>query len=287
QFQSAPAPDATQVISEQPTVSDSTAALPLTPTDQIGQSDELSASAFPEDNAALDAEDDEYAEEEEKKRSPWFWPIIGVVILALLAGIGLWAASLGSDQEPEPEPTETAATIEIDEDDYIGRDIDEVAEELEALGFTVDRVERDATEAAGTVLALRPTGEVEEGSEIRVSYSNGEGVEPQPAPEPDPTTQQPAPDPTTPQQQQPAPDPTTQAPAPTTQAPAPTTPQQPAPTTPDEPAPTTPEGPPEETPDEPSPGSPGPGEGPAAGDAEPPEITSQSVPTVTEPEPSN
>ena len=209
QFQSAPDPDATQVISEQPTVSDSTAALPLTPTDQIGQSDELSASAFPEDNADLDAEDDEYAEEEEKKRSPWFWPIIGVVILALLAGIGLWAASLGSDQEPEPEPTETAATIEIDEDDYIGRDIDEVAEELEALGFTVDRVERDATEAAGTVLALRPTGEVEEGSEIRVSYSNGEGVEPAPAPEPDPTTQEQAPPPPPPTTQAPAPDPTT------------------------------------------------------------------------------
>ena len=291
QFQSAPDPDATQVISEQPTVSDSTAALPLTPTDQIGQSDELSASAFPEDNAALDAEDDEYAEEEEKKRSPWFWPIIGVVILALLAGIGLWAASLGSDQEPEPEPTETAATIEIDEDDYIGRDIDEVAEELEELGFTVDRVERDATEAAGTVLALRPTGEVEEGSEIRVSYSNGEDVEPQPAPEP--TTQEPAPAPSTPQQQAPAPStPQQEAPAPSTPqqqpAPDPTTPQQqaPAPSTPQQqqpaPDPTTPDQP---DPDPTTPDQPDPGAGPDPTDNG--AIGTSSVPTATEPEPSN
>ncbi|HEY4576907.1 MAG TPA: protein kinase [Yaniella sp.] len=291
QFQSAPDPDATQVISEQPTVSDSTAALPLTPTDQIGQSDELSASAFPEDNADLDAEDDEYAEEEEKKRSPWFWPIIGVVILALLAGVGLWAASLGSDEEPEPEPTETAATIEIDEDDYIGRDIDEVAEELEELGFTVDRVERDATEAAGTVLALRPTGEVEEGSEIRVSYSNGEGVEPAPAPEP--TTQEPAPAPSTPQQQAPVPStPQQEAPAPSTPqqqpAPDPTTPQQqaPAPSTPQQqqpaPDPTTPDQP---DPDPTTPDQPDPGAGPDPTDNG--AIGTSSVPTVTEIEPSN
>ena len=229
QLHSTPDPDATQVMSDAPGVSDSTAALPFTPTDQTAQTDQLSASASPDDHAELDS-DDEYADVDQKKRSPWFWPIIGVVILALLAGIGLWAASLGSDEEPEP--TETAAMIEIDADDYIGRDIDEVTEELEELGFTVNAVEREDTEPAGTVLAIRPSGEVEEGSEIRVSYSNGEGVDPEPAPEPDPTTQEqappppqttpaPAPDPTTPQQQQPAPqpDPTTQTQAPQTTPP--------------------------------------------------------------------
>lgn len=233
EFQSAGDPDATQVMSDMPTeVSDSTAALPVTPTDLTAQSGQVSASALPDEAAG--AYDEEatgaYAEDGEKKRSPWFWPIIGVVILALLAGIGLWAASLGSDEEPEPEPTETVATVEIDADDYVGRDIDEVEEELEELGFTVDRVERQDTEAAGTVLALSPTGEVEEGSEIRVSFSDGTGAEPAPAPEPEPepepepapTTQAPAPQPTT---QAPAPQPTTEAPAPqptpTTQAPAP------------------------------------------------------------------
>ena len=253
QLHSTPDPDATQVMSDAPGVSDSTAALPFTPTDQTAQTDQLSASASPDDHAELDS-DDEYADVDQKKRSPWFWPIIGVVILALLAGIGLWAASLGSDEEPEP--TETAAMIEIDADDYIGRDIDEVTEELEELGFTVNAVEREDTEPAGTVLAIRPSGEVEEGSEIRVSYSNGEGVDPEPAPEP--TTQQPAPqpDPTTPQQQ-PDPDPTTEAPAPPTQEPEP----DPDPTT-QAPAPTTQEPEPE-----------------ANGD---PEVTTQSVSAPTQ-----
>ena len=177
-------PHATQVLSETPAeASDSTAAMPVTPTEDLSaQSDELSASALPDEYD--DEAEAEETEEGKKKRSPWFWPIIGVIILAALAGIGLWAASLGSDEEPAPEETETAATITIDADDYVGRDVDEVTEELEELGFTVDRVEREDPEPFGTVLALSPTGEVEEGSEIRVSYSNGEGVEPAPAPEP-------------------------------------------------------------------------------------------------------
>ena len=188
EFHSAGDPDATQVMSDMPTeVSDSTAALPVTPTDLTAQSSQLSASALPDEEAgAYDEATGSYAEDGEKKRSPWFWPIIGVVILALLAGIGLWAASLGSDEEPEPEPTETVATVEIDADDYVGRDIDEVEEELEELGFTVGRVERQDTEAAGTVLALSPTGEVDEGSEIRVSFSDGTGEDPAPAPELEP-----------------------------------------------------------------------------------------------------
>src|SRR5690625_3692530 len=204
EFQAAADPNATQVMSSTPEVSDSTAALPVTP----AEGEELSASALTEDDHFAD-EDEGEAEEGKKKHSPWCWPIIGVIILALLAGIGLWAASLGSDEEPEPEPTETAATIEIDADDYVGRDIEEVTEELEELGFTVEAVERDETEAAGTVLALSPTGEVEEGSEIRVSYSNGEGSEPAPAPEPEPepNTQEQAPPPPATEQEQPEPQP--------------------------------------------------------------------------------
>src|SRR5699024_4839740 len=114
----------------------------------------------------------------------------------------------------------------VDAEDYVGRDVEEVSAELEELGFTVNAVERDGTETYGTVLSLNPTGEVEEGAEIRVNFSNGaEVVEPEPAPEPEPQPEpEPEPQPTT---QQPAPQPTTQQPAP-----QPTTPQQPAPTTP-------------------------------------------------------
>lgn len=227
QFQGMTDTHATQVMSDMPPASDATAALPVTPTDApsqlSAQSDGLSASSLPEDDADFESED---GYDDEKKRSPWFWPIIGIIILAALTGIGLWVASLGSDEEPEPEPTETVATVSVDADDYVGRDVEEVSAELEELGFTVNAVERDGTETYGTVLSLNPTGEVEEGAEIRVNFSNGaEVVEPEPAPEPEPQPEpEPEPQPTT---QQPAPQPTTQQPAP-----QPTTPQQPDPTTP-------------------------------------------------------
>ncbi len=245
QFNSANDPDATQLISDIPTgaesaaAADATTALPVTPKDGMAlsaQSNGFEPSTLPDDDVA---DQDTYADEGKKKRSPWFWPVIAVVILAALTGIGLWVASLGADEEPQPEPTETVATVEIDADDYVGRDIDEVEEELEELGFTVDRTERDDEEPAGTVLALNPTGEVEEGSEIRVSYSNGTGGAPEPAPAP---TQEQEPEPQQPQQ-----------PAPQTleqQQPAPQQPEQPAPQTtqqqPQQPASTPPE-----TPEEP------------------------------------
>ena len=260
QFQGMRDTHATQVISDAPVgaesapAADATTALPVTPNDNnalSAQSDGLAPSALPGEGAA---EFDDYRDDTEKKRSPWFWPVIAVVVLAALAGIGLWVASLGSDEDPAPEPTETVATVTINPDDYVGRDIDEVAEELEELGFTVDRVERDAEEPAGTVLALNPTGEVEEGAEIRVSYSNGTGGEPEPAPEPtQQQPEQPAPQPTQqPTQQQPQ-SPTQQQPtqqqpqSPTQQQPTPTQTQTvapPEPTTeaPPEPTETVPEG---------------------------------------------
>ncbi|HEY4535550.1 MAG TPA: protein kinase [Enteractinococcus sp.] len=255
QFQGMRDTHATQVISDAPVgaesapAADATTALPVTPNDNnalSAQSDGLAPSALPGEGAA---EFDDYRDDTEKKRSPWFWPVIAVVVLAALAGIGLWVASLGSDEDPAPEPTETVATVTINPDDYVGRDIDEVAEELEELGFTVDRVERDAEEPAGTVLALNPTGEVEEGAEIRVSYSNGTGGEPEPAPEPtQQQPEQPAPQPTQqqPTQQQPQ-SPTQQQP--TQQQPQSPTQQQPTPTqtqTVAPPEPTT-EAPPEPT----------------------------------------
>ena len=282
-------PDATQVMSDMPTeVSDSTAALPITPTNLTAQSSQVSASSLPDEKAG--AYDEEatgaYAEDGEKKRSPWFWPIIGVLILALLAGIGLWAASLGSDEEPEPEPTETVATVEIDADDYVGRNIDEVEADLEELGFTVNRVERQDTEAAGTVLALSPTGEVEEGSEIRVSFSDGTGVDPAPAPEPAPTTQEqaPPPPPTT-QAPEPEPEPTTEEPEPepTTEEPEP----EPEPTTEEpEPEPTTqePEPEPEPTTEDPDPNAnPDPDSNPEPRANGENGVTTQSVPAEVSP----
>lgn len=166
---------ATQVISDMPAEpSSATAAMPVADGEVSAQSDGLGADALPEEGAA-----DFEPVDEEKRRSPWFWPIIGVVILAALVGLGLWFSSLGSDEEPEPEPspTETVATVEVVAADYVGRDLEEVTAELEELGFTVEAEERDDSDPYGTVIALNPTGEVEEGSEITVTFSNGAEIE--------------------------------------------------------------------------------------------------------------
>lgn len=201
---------ATQVISDMPAEpSSATAAMPVADGEVSAQSDGLGADALPEEGAA-----DFEPVDEEKKRSPWFWPIIGVVILAALVGLGLWFSSLGSDEEPEPEPspTETVATVEVVAADYVGRDLEEVTAELEELGFTVEAEERDDSDPYGTVIALNPTGEVEEGSEITVTFSNGAEIENQDvAPDTEPTQQEP---PTQEQPQQPAPEPEPEQPAP-------------------------------------------------------------------------
>ena len=211
---------ATQIMSPTEEPSSTTAAMPAAQGAALSaQSNGYGAESLPEDGAA-----DFDTTDQEKKRSPWFWPLIGVVILAALVGIGLWVSSLGSDEEPEPEPseTETVATVELVASDYVGRDLEEVTAELEELGFTVEAEERDDSEPYGTVIALNPTGEVEEGETITVTFSNAAEVEPAPEPEPQPTTQEPEPEPQ-PTQEQPEPQPTQEQPAP---EPAPTTPEQ-------------------------------------------------------------
>src|SRR5699024_5641057 len=222
---------ATQIMSPAEEPSNATATMPAAQGGTLSaQSNGYDADSLPEDGAA-----DFDTTDQEKKRSPWFWPLIGVVILAALVGIGLWVSSLGSDEEPEPEPseTETVATVEITASDYVGRGLEEVTAELEELGFTVEAEERDDSEPYGTVIALDPTGEVEEGETITVTFSNAAELENQDVPAPEPEPQ--------PTQEQPRPEPTTQEPEPTTQQPEPTTQQpEPEPTT-QEPDPTTPE----------------------------------------------
>ncbi len=131
--------------------------------------------------------------------SPW---LLAIPILLLL-GIVVWAVAQGGDdpattgdeptsqqssQEQQPSssapatseapsetPSETATeaeTVDVDADDYVGRPVDDVVAELEALGLKTKTKEQEnlGTEEAGTVDALDPTGTVEEGTSITVTY---------------------------------------------------------------------------------------------------------------------
>ena len=72
-------------------------------------------------------------------------------------------------QEPEQPTTEAAPdTVEVNADDYVGRQAKDVEKDLEALGLktSTQTVDNPGDQEAGVVSALSPTGTVEEGRTI-------------------------------------------------------------------------------------------------------------------------
>ena len=107
------------------------------------------------------------AHAEQRRRSPWLIVLL-LAALALLAGGVTWALTTTND-DPEPDSSQR---VSINPQDYIGRDIDEVSEELENLGLEVDRNERvnPGKRDPGIVTGLDPTKGLREGDTITVSY---------------------------------------------------------------------------------------------------------------------
>ncbi|ROZ61594.1 serine/threonine-protein kinase [Kocuria soli] len=116
------------------------------------------------------------------------WPVIvvGVVIAALLAAvIYLALQNFGSTGEPSPRGTvststaqatgaDGATTVDINADDYVGRNVDTVVSELNALGLNVEVVgEADAETPSDQVTAVSPTGTVNTGDTVTVTHSTG------------------------------------------------------------------------------------------------------------------
>lgn len=156
---------------------------------------------------SLSAEDEERAEEPAKKgRSPWTWPLIGLLILLvfavgalLLQGAGLLgnndapapttSPSTTASQRPStappttseaptpsetPEPTTEAPPKEIDviSNALVGKSFADVEGLL--AGLNVERVDEFSdTYAAETVMAVTPTGKLVEGSTVTVTVSKG------------------------------------------------------------------------------------------------------------------
>ncbi|GAA1126560.1 protein kinase domain-containing protein [Citricoccus alkalitolerans] len=195
-----------------------------------------------------------------KKRSPWTWPMIGLLALIVFVILGIWLGPqlTGGGEESSSAPVTSASespsssssgpeTVSINSEDYVGSDINTVEAALRDLGMDVTSQEVPSNERQGMVLTLSHTGDVPVGTLITVRYSAGPPPEPTTQapttpPPPQETATQAPPDETTTQEptqaptsQEPSEDPTTQEPTQETTEAATT--QEPTPTTTDEPAP--------------------------------------------------
>jgi eukaryotic-like serine/threonine-protein kinase len=159
---------------------------------------------------------DEGPPDDEDRRSAW--PLV-VLLLALVAAAVVIVLLLTNDDDPDgtgdevlpsqsessptpsesPSPTETPTeseapeTIELDPGDYVGRDVDEVLDDLRQLGRGPDaqQVDKPGDEETDTVESVSPTRGLVEGDTVTVTYYSA----PEPTDEPEPTQE---PEPTVP-----------------------------------------------------------------------------------------
>ena len=156
-----------------------------------------------------DQEPEQYDEEpadepERRKRSPWTWPLIALILLVLFAVAGILLSQAGflfpgqnpaattsatpsrsvttsatptpTQTTPTPTPTPTQSTpdsFNIIAEAYLGRPFNDVRDELNTQGFRVDGEQVFNAAAPGTVTGINPTGPVPLGETIKVTYSKG------------------------------------------------------------------------------------------------------------------
>lgn len=129
-----------------------------------------------------------------KKRSPWTWPLIVLIAILAIVLIGtLIALALNQGNNNPPatttsRPTSTSAppttpsapptseapeTIQVDRNAYIGMNVDEAAGQIEALGLPVVREAGSPASEPGlanTVSEVNPSGPVQPGTTITLTY---------------------------------------------------------------------------------------------------------------------
>jgi serine/threonine-protein kinase len=129
-------------------------------------------------------------EAEEKKRSPWTWPLIALIALLVLVLIGTIiallvqpngktpAASTSTTQSapsttptPVATTTPTSTTAQIAEGDFVGLTADQARQRLDTLGMVTDvQTGSAATDSSkvSTVYSVNPTGPVPKGTTVTV-----------------------------------------------------------------------------------------------------------------------
>ena len=136
-----------------------------------------------------------------RRNIPWPWILLALLVVAAIVVVAVLAN--GEDQpdsptagpteqssqptqqpttqesqptqEPSPTPTPTPTednTVQVDESDYVGRDVKEVEGELKDLGLKVKKDEQDnpGDEQEDTVEGVDPSGTLEEGDTVTVTY---------------------------------------------------------------------------------------------------------------------
>jgi serine/threonine protein kinase len=134
------------------------------------------------------------SDERDGSHNPWPWLLAALVAIVLIVVIVV-AATRGDGDNPISEggvtdsaPTSSAPTtedtttsqesssapaeVQIDEADYLGRNVDDVATDLRAKGLEVDTqpIDNPGDEKADTVASVSPTRGLVEGDTVTVEY---------------------------------------------------------------------------------------------------------------------
>jgi serine/threonine-protein kinase len=173
----------------------------------LSRADALAAerSFDPDESSVLYEEEEEDNYEPQparRKRSPWTWPLVALLLLLLFAGLGFLLTQMGlfnpkspapsssspvsssappssasptpSETSESPSPSEsTPGTVDLIPTQYVGRPYETVRNELIGLGFVVKGTPVFDPSSPGTVTNLEPSGPVAKGETIEVSYSKG------------------------------------------------------------------------------------------------------------------
>ncbi|GAA2863272.1 protein kinase domain-containing protein [Paenarthrobacter ilicis] len=160
-----------------------------------------------EEEVAYSDEGFDDAEPERKKRSPWTWPLVALILLVLFALVGVLISQSGffspspapsettstspsrsstpspTSESPTPKPTPTSEApsptqstptkVNVIPEEFLGQPFATVSAQLRDLGLAVDGQEVFNAAVPGTVISLNPTGPVDPGAKITVQYSKG------------------------------------------------------------------------------------------------------------------
>jgi serine/threonine protein kinase len=138
-------------------------------------------------------------EGEKKKRSPWTWPLIALIVLLLLVlGGTIWALIANQDDDTDPRPSTTSATpsttpsatptptestVNVVAADFEGLECAEASAALDGLELGANCVAGDAAPNADSenkIYRVNPTGNVPKGTVIELTYYSSQVALPNP-----------------------------------------------------------------------------------------------------------